>query len=114
MSRPAKYGLGFQTVPPAVPSSTRLADDAGAVDEWLDGLDPTDLDFRDANTVRAIIAAVEQLAAAEQTLRKAVADARAAGDSWTVIGAALGTTRQAAQMRFRTDKGAEHAERNEP
>ncbi len=38
---------------------------------------------------------------AEQNLCKAIAYARSAGDSWTVIGAALGTSRQAAHERFR-------------
>jgi hypothetical protein len=40
---------------------------------------------------------------AEEHLRRAVAEA---GDSWTVIGAGLGITRQAAQQRFRSvDQG---------
>ena len=71
------------------------------VERWLDGLDPDQLDFRDASGVRAIIAATEALAAAEGDLRRAVAAARADGDSWTVIGAALGTSKQAAHERFR-------------
>lgn len=41
------------------------------------------------------------LAAAEQELRDAVHAAREAGDSWTVIGAALDITRQAAQQCYR-------------
>lgn len=77
------------------------AAEADATEKWLDGLDPTQLDFRDASHVRTIIAATEALAAAEENLRKVVAEARAAGDSWTVIGAALGTSRQAAHERFR-------------
>ncbi|HET7665039.1 MAG TPA: hypothetical protein VFK56_02960, partial [Mycobacterium sp.] len=40
------------------------------------------------------------LAAAEKELREAVTAAREAGDSWTVIGAALEISRQAAQQRF--------------
>ncbi|PZU49461.1 MAG: hypothetical protein DI571_02305 [Arsenicicoccus sp.] len=85
------------------------AEEADATEKWLDGLDPAQLDFRDASHARAIMAAAEDLAAAERKLRQAVAEARAAGDSWTVIGAALGTTRQAAQMRFRApvDKSTE-------
>lgn len=81
------------------------AEDAEATEKWLDSLDPTQLDFRDASHVRAIIAANEALAAAEESLRKAVAEARAAGESWTVIGAALGTSKQAAHERFRARVG---------
>ena len=82
--------------------ATRTEDaETAAAERWLDQLDPATVEARDATHVRAIIAATEDLAAAERRLRQAVAEARAAGDSWTVIGAALGTTRQAAQMRFR-------------
>ncbi|CCG03091.1 hypothetical protein [Blastococcus saxobsidens] len=82
-----------------MPKAT-VHDEATATEEWLDNLDPSKLDFRDATHVRRIIAANEDLAAAEHRLREAVADARAAGDSWVMIGAALGVTRQAAQQRF--------------
>ena len=47
-----------------------------------------------------ILAAREHIAQAESELRAAVRAAREAGDSWTVIAAALDTTRQAAQQRF--------------
>ena len=70
-------------------------DDAG-----LDQLDVTTHPARDAAHFRRIIAARQNLAAAERELRDAVMAAREAGDSWTVIGAALDTTRQAAQQRF--------------
>ncbi len=75
--------------------------EADATEQWLDNLDPAQLDFRDASHVRAIIAAAEAREAADESLAKAVADARADGDSWTVIGAALGTSKQAAYERFR-------------
>lgn len=66
----------------------------------LDELDPSTHPARDAASFRRIIAARKQLADAEQALREAVRAARAAGDSWTVIGAALDISRQAAQQRF--------------
>lgn len=66
----------------------------------LDALDPVKHPARDAASFRRIIAARRNLAAAEDELREAVRAARAAGDSWTVIGAALDTSRQAAQQRF--------------
>jgi hypothetical protein len=84
-----------------MPHTKPTSEEAEATEKWLDSLDPAQLDFRDASHVRAIIAANEALAAAEEKLRKAVCEARAAGDSWTVIGAALGTSKQAAHERFR-------------
>lgn len=66
----------------------------------LDRISPATHPARDAASFRRIIAAQENLTAAEQKLRDAVRAARDAGDSWTIIGAALGITRQAAQQRF--------------
>ncbi len=66
----------------------------------LDQLAPSTQPAPDAASFRRIIAARHQLADAEQELREAVRAARAAGDSWTVIGAALDISRQAAQQRF--------------
>lgn len=67
----------------------------------LDTVAPESL--RDASQFRRIIAARKALEAAQQELRNAVAAARDAGDSWTVIGAAMGTTKQAAYQRFAKD-----------
>lgn len=64
----------------------------------LDSVAPESL--RDATHFRRIIEARKGVESAEEELRDAVAAARAAGDSWTVIGAALGTTKQAAFQRF--------------
>jgi hypothetical protein len=66
----------------------------------LDTLEPSKTPARDAVHLRRIIAARKQVAEAEQELRDAVQAARDAGDSWTVIGAALDTTKQAAYQRF--------------
>lgn len=66
----------------------------------LDQLDLSTHPARDAASFRRIIAARRHLADAEQELREAVRGARASGDSWTVIGAALDISRQAAQQRF--------------
>ena len=69
----------------------------------LDALDPQTDPGRDAVHFRRIRAARRHLAEAEQELHDAVKAAREAGDSWTVIGAALDTTRQAAFQRFGRD-----------
>ena len=71
-----------------------------AAEQWLDQLDPSTTVARDARHFRRIIAANAALTEAQTELDEAVAAARAAGDSWFTIGAALGVSRQAAQQRF--------------
>ncbi|MDR1187793.1 MAG: hypothetical protein LBK95_10130 [Bifidobacteriaceae bacterium] len=66
----------------------------------LDGISPATHPARDATCFRRIVAARRAVGRADEELRHAVADARAAGDSWTIIGAALGTSRQNAYQRF--------------
>jgi hypothetical protein len=66
----------------------------------LEQIGPDTLPGRDAEHFRRIIAARQAAVAAEAELQDAVDAARQAGDSWTVIGAALDTTRQAAFQRF--------------
>ena len=73
----------------------RSTDDTG-----LAKLDPATTKARDATQFRRIIAARKGVEDADAELRAAVAAAREAGNSWTVIGAALDTTRQAAFQRF--------------
>lgn len=72
-------------------------------DTGLDLLDPATTFARDASLFRAIIAANEAVNEAGAKLRLAVREARTAGDSWAVIGAALGVSKQAAQQRFSQD-----------
>lgn len=68
------------------------------IEQMLDSIDPSTL--RDASHFRAIIAAEETASAAQRALVQAVIAARQAGDSWAIIGTALGVTRQAAEQRF--------------
>lgn len=70
------------------------------IDEWLDGIEPNPADARDASHLRRIIAAAEAVENAEAELRAAVKAARGAGDTWAVIGLALGISRQGAYQRF--------------
>lgn len=79
----------------ATPVTAMSVDETG-----LDQVDPSTHESRDARHVRRIIAAKAAIAEAEDELRAAVQAARDAGDSWTVIGAALETTRQNAFQRF--------------
>ncbi len=70
----------------------------------LDSVAPESL--RDASHFRRTIEAKNGLEAADRELRDVVAAARAAGDSWTVIGAAMGSSKQAAFQRFSKDTDA--------
>jgi hypothetical protein len=69
-------------------------------DTGLDSLDPSITSARDGSHFRAIIAARKAVDQANDGLRAAVRAAREAGDTWTTIGLALDTTRQAAFQRF--------------
>lgn len=64
------------------------------------GFVPDDIELKDATNFRRIVAAREAVEQANEGLREAVRQARADGDSWTVIGAALDISRQAAYQRF--------------
>lgn len=66
----------------------------------LETLDLAPHESHDAEPFRKIIAAIGEVESATRGLRTAVEHARASGLSWTVIGAALGTSRQNAQQRF--------------
>lgn len=68
--------------------------------EALDALSPDTHPGLDGEPWRRVLAARQAVTLAEKALRDAVDAARAAGYSWTVIGAALDTTRQAAFQRF--------------
>ncbi|WP_257181593.1 hypothetical protein [Corynebacterium cystitidis] len=77
--------------------TTRINDNTG-----LDSVSTETHPGRDASHLRAIVKAAEQVDHATRELDRAVQEARDAGNSWTVIGAALGVSRQAAQQRFGT------------
>ncbi len=73
------------------------------VESWLDNLEVDPAMARHARHLRRISAAAAALADADQELNAAVAAARAAGDTWAMIGIALGVSRQAAYQRFGKD-----------
>lgn len=78
-----------------------MADDPAAdeINEWLDSEEINPADARDATHFRGIRAAVTGNAP-QAEVEAAVAAARAAGDSWDVIGLALGVGREAAKQRY--------------
>ena len=59
---------------------------ADEINAWLDTIDVDPADARDATHFRRIVAAREAAEAAQDEQRAAVAAARAAGDSWAMIG----------------------------
>jgi hypothetical protein len=73
------------------------------VEEWLENLEVDPTKARDGRYMRRISAAADAVSAAQDELRAAVAAARQAGDTWAMIGVALGISRQAAFQRFGQD-----------
>lgn len=82
-------------------STTRSSHTQDAtIDAFIDGIDPGTM--RDASHLRAIAAAREDVDTSNSRLRAAVAAAREAGDSWTMIGVALRTSKQNAFRKYGT------------
>lgn len=67
---------------------------------WLDSLDPVTTPAEDPQDLRRIGLALVDLAAAEQELADAVAEARGNGRSWGEIAMVLGVSKQAARERY--------------
>ncbi|SDY52820.1 hypothetical protein [Herbiconiux ginsengi] len=76
-------------------------DESTRAEELLDVLDPKVTPAEDPRELRRIGLALRAAQAADTELRAAVSAARAAGYTWADIGLTVGTTRQAAQARFR-------------
>ncbi|GJJ23713.1 hypothetical protein [Mycolicibacterium mageritense] len=70
------------------------------VENWLDNLDVDPSKARDGRHMRRIAAAASAFTEAEAELNNAVIAARQAGDTWAMIGVALGISRQGAYQRF--------------
>lgn len=66
----------------------------------LESLGPRTLGAPSSDAYYRVVAAALDVESAEVRLREAVRDAVAAGDSWRMIGAAIGTSRQNAYQRF--------------
>lgn len=83
---------------------TKAKSEIEKAEEWLDQLEPAAVPARDAIHLRRVIQARRELDDADTELHRVVAEARAAGEPWSAIGMALGTTRQAAHQRFSQDE----------
>jgi hypothetical protein len=68
------------------------------IDDFIDTIDPSSM--RDGIYLREISAAKHAVESSQDQLRDAVRKARLAGDSWTMIGIALGTSKQNAYRKF--------------
>ena len=68
--------------------------------DGLDRLDPATTKARDAAHFRRMVAARAALDKAERELSDSVEAARKAGDSWTIVGAAINMSRQGAQQKY--------------
>lgn len=73
---------------------------AAGAEAWLESLDPTTTPVEDTADLRAIAAAMNEVAAAEAKLATAVAAARSQGRSWGRIAMVLGVSKQAARQRY--------------
>lgn len=81
---------------------TRRSNDAMLAEIDADLDNPTGPPIEGA-PIRAITAKTQRLTELDMEIEGHVAEARAAGFSWTVIGEALGVSRQAARQRYRQD-----------
>ena len=72
--------------------------EATSAEAFIDSIDPATM--RDGIHLRAISAARQQVSQSQDALVAAVKSARDAGDSWTMIGLALRSSKQAAHRKF--------------
>lgn len=78
----------------------QILDAADALADRFENYDPDPNDRRDPTALTAMREAVRHRANAEQELAEAVIAARAAGYSWSAIGAVAGTSGEAARQRY--------------
>ena len=81
-------------------SFQEIIEHAHELSAQLDELQPRSGDIRDARTLRKLRQAVLKRAAAESQIAELVTVARAEGQSWSAIGAMLGTSGEAARQRY--------------
>ena len=80
-------------------SQTR-ARNATALEEWADRVDPSDLVKADTASLQLISKLANRRNAIDEQLVDAVRSARLEGRSWSIIGAMLGVSKQAAQRKY--------------
>jgi hypothetical protein len=75
-------------------------EDQERIAELLETYEPDPADERDPVVFRRLLEASNDRLRAETALADAIAQARAEGFSWSLIGSAIGTSGQAAQQRY--------------
>ena len=80
-------------------SRTR-AEQAKALEQWADRVDPSELRQADTEALREIAVLAKRRAEVDQDLTAAVRSARRAHRSWSEIGAMLGVSKQAAHRKY--------------
>ena len=81
-------------------SAEEILSQADELARRFEDYEPAPGDVRDAAALRYIATAFARLAASQRDLAAAVHAARAAGHSWSAIGAMLGTSGEAARQRY--------------
>lgn len=77
-----------------------VLDHAGELAEQVANYEPRPDDDRDPEPMRRLRDLVIDRADAERAIAETVADMRAAGYSWAIVGGVLGTTGQSARERY--------------
>jgi hypothetical protein len=71
-----------------------------ALEEWADRVDPADLVEADTSALQLIGELATRRDALDEQLVEAVRSARVEGRSWSMIGTVLGVSKQAAQRKY--------------
>ncbi len=79
--------------------TSERAQQAKDLEEWADRVDPTDLVEADTKALQLIEELATRRDALDEQLVEAVRSARVEGRSWSMIGAMLGVSKQAAQHK---------------
>lgn len=80
--------------------NTTRAQRSAALEAWADHVDASDLRTVDTGSLKRISTLAQQRDDIEAELVESVHAARAAGRTWSEIGAMLGVSKQAAQRKY--------------
>ena len=80
-------------------SKSRI-EQAAALEQWANRVDPADLAETDTEALREIAELVEQRGQVDTKILDAVRSARRSNRPWSEIGAMLGVSKQAAQRKY--------------
>ena len=79
-----------------------LAEKLAAFEKWADEVDPADLKPAPLESLGVIAKWINQYEEINESLARAVADARSRGLSWSQIGEILGVSKQEARQKYST------------